>query len=51
MVEPFFTFEARVPPDALRRLTLRQVRTHLLWWEANRGSIEFTTLGKGATGG
>lgn len=42
VVEPFFTFEARLPPTELRRLSLRQVRAHLLWWEANRGSIEIT---------
>lgn len=41
-VEPWFTFEARVPPAELRRLTVRQVRAHLLWWEANRGGIDFT---------
>lgn len=40
-MEPFFTFEARVPPYELPKLTVRQVRAHLLWWENNHGSLEF----------
>ncbi|MFG3702379.1 hypothetical protein ACGF5C_31530 [Micromonospora sp. NPDC047620] len=47
-VEPFFTFEARIPPYEVRRLSLDQIRDHLLWWEAHRGPIEFkpTTPGR-----
>ncbi|MFG1776611.1 hypothetical protein ACGFIG_09300 [Micromonospora sp. NPDC049048] len=47
-VGPFFTFEGRVPPHELRRLSLEQIRDHLLWWEANRGPISFEkTSGRG----
>lgn len=31
-MEPFFTFEARIPPPMLRELSLDQIAEHLLWW-------------------
>lgn len=40
-VEPLFTFEARLPPWELRRMSVRQIRSHLLWWEAQNGPLEF----------
>ncbi len=43
-VEPLFTFEARIPPAVLRELTARQIRAHLLWYEANRGPLEFDKI-------
>lgn len=46
-VEPLFTFEAKVPPYELRRLSLRQIRSHLLWWEAHHGPISFEPSGRG----
>lgn len=46
-VEPLFTFEGRVPPHELRRLSLRQIRAHLLWWEAHRGPLNFERAGRG----
>ncbi|MEW2442783.1 hypothetical protein [Micromonospora marina] len=41
------TFEAGVPPAQLRRLTVRQIRAHLLWWEANRGPLEWHKTDRG----
>ncbi|MGX4657107.1 hypothetical protein ACWCHM_26160 [Micromonospora sp. SCSIO 07396] len=40
-IEPLFTFEAGLPPDRLRQLSVRQIREHLLWYEAHRGPVEF----------
>jgi hypothetical protein len=44
-VEPFFTFTAHIPPCELRRLTVRQIRDHLMWWEDTYGPFDTVTLG------
>jgi len=36
-VEPFFTFEAGIPPAALGDLTLTQIRAHLDYHAARKG--------------
>lgn len=35
--EPFFTFQARIPPPVLAQLSLDQIAAHLSWWNAANG--------------